>query len=511
MSCRRPSVALALFALAAASLAGGQRRAVAADEATLDQIVTLNKNALAAYKAHRHEEARGLLLDAEMVAETNGLLEDDMAASTYLHLGIVHLQGLNQRAKALRYFAQALQIRPTIKPTRDLGRANVLRALREAKRRQKQLLSTPAPVVASVGVGKDKETAPEPEAAAPPVDEDVEEDEQAYEPLDCPVPPVAPPREEMEVHCRANNDLRAERAFLFYRAAGKRDYTALRMAKDGKDGYSASVPARDMTGRALEFYVEAEEAEGHVTASHGEDRLPKVVTLRRGAPSAGRVALADLRAGSALLTGGAPVDEALSDRPSRRTSAPPGATRRAPGSFFLGLGVGSGMGAHMSRNLEHHLGKKVSTGLAFGGALHVLPEIGLQYDDRLALSLQSRHQYIRPSGGTDTAVMGQPPRSAHALFARLHYEVWGGDRTQLLTTATVGGGSGFRLKIAPSPQAGLASSDTITGGPLVVGPGFSLFVNFTDQVLLASEIRLLVGFDNLAAVAEGSLGLQYGF
>lgn len=507
MSSRRPSVALAFFVLLAA-VSGGGRRAAAADEETLEQILMLNKNALAAYKAHRHEEAKGLLLDAEMLAETNGLLGHDLAARTYLHLGIVYLQGLNERPRALRYFAQALQIRPTIQPTRDVSRSNVLRALREAKRRQKQLLAPPAPEVASAGgdsFSKDKES-PAPEER--PIEEDEEVEESGYQPLDCPVPSVAPPREEMEVHCRTNNDLRAERAFLFYRLSGKRDYTALRMVKDGKDGYSASVPAHHMTGRALEFYIEAEEAEGHVTASLGEDRSPRVVALRRGAPPAARVALADLRDGSSLLTGGAPPDEALGDRPRRR---PTDGVRRAPGSFFLGLGVGSGLGAHLTRDLEHHAGKRVSTGLAVGGMLHVMPELGIQYDDRLALSLQSRHQYLRPSGGPDGSVAGSPPRTAHALFARIHYEVWGGDRVQFLTTATVGGGSGFRLKIAPAPQNGVVSSDTISGGPLVVGPGASLFVNLTDQVLLASEIRLLVGFDNLAAVAEGSLGLQYGF
>ena len=504
MFCRRPSVALAVPILVAALL-GGENRAAAADEATLDQILSLNKEAVAAYRGRKQAEARELLLDAEMLAETNGLLKHEVAALTYLHLGLVHLQGLNQRPKGLRYFAQALQIRPSIQPAPALARPNVLRALKEAKRRQQQLLSTPAPVASQ---GKDKEAAlAEAEAPAAP-DADVEE--KAYEPLECPVPPVAPPREEMEVHCRATTDLRAERAFLFYRASGQKDYTALRMARDGKDGYVASIPAGDMTGAALEFYVEAEAAEGHVTGHHGNDGSPKVVALRRGAPPAARLALADMRGGSALLTGGAPPE--LEDRPRRRTDRPSGASvRRAPGSFFLGLGLGSGLGAHLSRTLEYHPGKKVSTGLAYGGLLHVLPELGIQYDERLALSLQSRHQYIPSSGGPDSAVAGQPRRSAHALLARIYYEMWGGERFQLLSTATLGGGSGFRLKITPAPQAGLTASDTVLGGPLVVGPGATLFVNFTDRILLASEIRLLVGFDKFAALAEGSLGLQYAF
>jgi hypothetical protein len=505
MFCRRPSVALVSSILVAALLCG-ENRAAAADEATLDQILTLNKDAVALYRGRKHDAARELLLDAEMLAETNGLLEHQVAALTFLHLGLVHLQGLNQRPKGLRYFAQALQIQPSIRPAPALARANVMRALKEAKRRQKQLLTTPAPEPSTQGKDKEQPLAAAPAPAAP--DADVED--RGYEPLDCPVPAVAPPREEMEVHCRVTPDLRAERAFLFYRASGQQDYTALRMTRDGKDGYTASIPAGQMTGSALEFYVEAEEAEGHVTGSHGNDGAPRVVTLKRGAPPAARLALADMRTGGALLTGDAPPD--LEDRPRRRTDrADSVGVRRAPGSFFLGLGVGSGLGAHLSRNLEHHPGKKVSTGLAGSGLLHVMPELGIQYDEKLALSLQSRHQYIPTSGGPDSAVVGPPRRTAHALLARIHYELWGGERFQFLTTATVGGGSGFRLKIAPAPQSGLAASDTVLGGPLVLGPGATLFVNFTDSVLLAAEIRLLAGFDKFAALAEGSLGLQYAF
>jgi hypothetical protein len=504
MYCRRSSVALAVCVLLA-QVGPRSARAAAADEGTLEQIVMLNRNALASYKARKHDIARGLLLDAEMLAETNGLLQHEMTARTYLHLGIVHLHGLNQRDKGLRYFAQALQISPNIRPTPDVARGNVIRALREAKRRQKQLLAVPE--VASVG--KDKESGADEETA--PADSDLSEDEEKPdELLDCPVADVAPPAQELEVHCRASAELRAERAFLFYRAAGQSDYTAVRMARDGKEGYAASVPAHALSGRALEFYVEAEEAEGRVTASNGGEARPRVVTLRRGAPAPVKLALADVR-GSALLTGGAPPEDLVAARPGRGGRAAGGGIRRAPGDLFLGLGVGAGIGAHLTRTLEHHAGKKVSTGLANGGLMHVMPEVGLQYDDKLAISLQSRHQYIPPSGGPDSTVMGAPPKTAHALFARIYYEVSGGERMQLLGTATVGGGSGFRLKIAPAPVAGLPSSDTITGGPLVLGPGMAAFINLTDSMLLATEVRLLAGFDNFAAMGEASLGLQYAF
>ena len=517
---RRLSAVLALSVLvAAATLLGEQGQAAAADSATLEQMEKLNRDALAAYRVGRHEMARGLLLDAEMLAETNGLLRNDMAARTYLHLGIVHLNGLGQRDKALRYFAQALQIRPESCPPGPWLRGNVRSAIAEARRRQKQLLSKSTSLVATVGKDKERPLAEtQPAAAAQPDDPDAEAEvdndaadvEESDADLYCPVPPVAPPGHEIEVLCRTPLNVSAQRAFLFYRTAGQKDYTALRMVRDGKD-YVASIPGSDVVGRTLELYVEAEEAQGQVMASLGGLALPKVIALRPGALPAGRMSLADLRGGSALLTGRDPTEEELRERARESQQTLPDRVRRAPGTWFIGLGLGTGMGAHLGRSLEHHSQQTVSTGMAAGGLLHLMPEVGYQFSERLALSLQSRHQYIRPSGGPDPTVMGLPPQTAHALLARAYYALSDGEWVQLMATATVGGGSGFRLKIAPVPVAGLASSDTISGGPVVAGPGLSLFINLSEHTLLAAELRALVGFNRIAAIAEGSLGIQYGF
>ena len=505
-------VALASCALVFITLGGENLASAAQDRSAIEQMVKLNNNALSAYKARRHEAARTLLLDAEMLAETNGLLNTDMAARTYMHLGLVYLNGLKQKEKALRYFAQAFQIRPKLTLTRSLATSNVRVALKEAQRRQKQLLGASSPPPAP-STGKNKEPAlAEAEAPPPPPAPSgpASPAEKGEVALDCPVPGEAPPAQEMEVRCQISPGARTERAFLFYRPAGHQEYNAVRMSRDGTAGYVATVPASNVSGRALEFYVEAEAAEGKVAATLGEETRPKVIALREGAPPAGQISMADGPTETPPALTRESGDEDLRVPAGRRGEGRRSAVRRAPGTFFLGVAFGSALGAHGTRPLELHPGKRVSTGLSFGG-VHALPEIGIQYDERLAFSIQGRHQYIPPTEGPDTMMLGKPPSMAHAVLARVYYALGAGERAQFNTTLTVGGGSGFRLKVPPVPQAGLPSSDTISGGPLVFGPGLSLFLGLSESLVLASELRVLVGFDNLAGVAEGSLGLQYAF
>ena len=57
----------------------------------------------------------------------------------------------------------------------------------------------------------------------------------------------------------------------------------------------------------------------------------------------------------------------------------------------------------------------------------------------------------------------------------------------------------------------LDSSDTIAGGPVVLGPGLGLGYAFSDRLIATTEARMLLGLGNLAAVLEGSLGVQYAF
>src|SRR5205814_836664 len=120
-------------------------------------------------------------------------------------------------------------------------------------------------------------------------------------------------------------------------------------------------------------------------------------------------------------------------------------------SFWLGLGIGSGLGWHTRRDLEGQNDFFMPAGVSTAALVHIEPEIGYRYDERTAFSLQSRHQLIPVTG----AVGGRDsrPRLAHALFLRAHRLLHAfGDSVTLAGTAAVGFGSGIRLYVPARPD-----------------------------------------------------------
>ena len=287
-------------------LAAPARAASGRAKQTLEEMAALDQKALAAYRAGQHEQARTDLLDAVVLARENGLQRHDVTARTYLHLGAVHIAGLKEREKGLRYLAMALDLRPKIKLQKPMATRDLRGALGEAKRRKQELLGVPPeeerPRSEARASGKNKEARETASAAAA---------SNGQEAIYCPAPEGAPPRKELKLRCFAAPKVRAVRVFLHYRRPDE-DYTALQMSREPKGWYSITIPAADVTGSAMEYFVEAEGAGGKITGTHGDEQQPNVIAVRKG-PAGGRVSLADIRmSDSALLSGNG--DESRGDR-----------------------------------------------------------------------------------------------------------------------------------------------------------------------------------------------------
>jgi hypothetical protein len=160
-----------LFPVVAALVALAPLGAQAQDQTAVQKMIDLNRQALTAFGNKDYEGAKSALMDAVVLGKEAGLANDKMMARTYLHLGVVYVDGLKDRGKGIRYMGLALRIRPDIPMTPALVTPTVTAAFDEAKR---------DPQAAAAGNVK-AAPAPAPKAAPAP------------KPAPAPAPPPSPP------------------------------------------------------------------------------------------------------------------------------------------------------------------------------------------------------------------------------------------------------------------------------------------------------------------------------
>jgi hypothetical protein len=127
----------------------------------------------------------------------------------------------------------------------------------------------------------------------------------------------------------------------------------------------------------------------------------------------------------------------------------------------------------------------------------------------MAFSLQLRFQFL-PTEGSGDPTPGKPAVKAMAALARATYAVGEGN-VRGFGSLAVGGGDGFRLKVAPNRQTGLVRSDTIRGGPLLGGAGGGVIYHVNPHVAWPTELRALAGFPDVAVSVELTTGLEVAF
>jgi hypothetical protein len=337
------------------------------------------------------------------------------------------------------------------------------------------------------------------------------------QPIYCPTPDEAPPAAEIALRCVPRPGVAVSKMVLFYRSAGKEEFTSVPMTRSHKGWYSGFVPANAVVGRSLQYYVEAQTPNKKAATSNGQPDSPNMMSIREGAAPVGRGTLA---AAHFKSTAGEVTEEdplAAAARVREHDESISSDHRRRPRRVFLGAGIGSGWGWHGRRVLEFRSENAVAAGFSPAGLLQLTPELGYQWDARTAFSLQTRHQFIPESGSGDTK-LGHPEHSAFALLARA-YRFFGESNGQLFVTGTLGAGSGFRLVVPPHPDnsgsAGgtpsLSRNDTVRGGPIVLGPGLGFLYHFTPHIAWIVEGRGLAGLPDFAVLGEFSTGAQATF
>jgi hypothetical protein len=514
------------LALSPALLAAEAPAPAAAADPTMVEIVNLNKKAIGAYRAGKAQAAMDDLLAAAKLAESHGLGTHDVMARTQIHLGIVAIAGLKDRFRGLAHFGRALAIRPDIQLTASLATPALKKDLKTGRKWIPQP-TTAAADAAGASDAKAKEQAKEPakEQAKDPPRAQARASDNPHEPplpqaipqpLYCPTPDLGPPNEPVPLFCVTQPDVHVGKITAYFRPAGGDLYTAVPMGRKPSGWMTAMVPAQAVRGRSLQVYFEAQDGAGNVAANNGKDEMPNIILLKEGAPHVNPRKLAFIEVGAPPAPAGdeaTPLElrERAAEKAASESPVLQGRPRRPDGSFFLGLGLGGGYGWHGDLPLERHAGRQVGTGYSPAGLGYFAPEIGYQVTPRLALSLQTRHQYLPASGSGDAEVTRAPPQIAHAALLRLQYAMADIGDLQIIGSLAIGGGSALRMQVAPNRRSGLASSDTVVAGPGAAGPGLGLAYNFSKKFVLGAEARALAGFPAFAVLMEGTGSLQYTF
>ena len=98
----------------------------------VQEVVELNKKAIAAFGNLEMEEASKLLKQALEVCRARQLEEHPVTARTHIHMGVVEVAGLKQREQGVEEFKKALRIDPTIKVAKSMLSPEVQSAFQEA-------------------------------------------------------------------------------------------------------------------------------------------------------------------------------------------------------------------------------------------------------------------------------------------------------------------------------------------------------------------------------------------
>lgn len=100
------------------------------------------------------------------------------------------------------------------------------------------------------------------------------------EPIYCTVPDEIPAGADLYVHCVPHANVGAKFVALYYRASGTVVYNATTMERSKKGWYTALIPGSRITGKLLQYYVEARDSRQAVAASNGKSSSPNIATVR---------------------------------------------------------------------------------------------------------------------------------------------------------------------------------------------------------------------------------------
>ncbi|MCG5055830.1 MAG: hypothetical protein KA712_22965 [Myxococcales bacterium] len=139
------------------------------------------------------------------------------------------------------------------------------------------------------------------------------------------------------------------------------------------------------------------------------------------------------------------------------------------------------------------------------------PELGFRVARYFALAVQGRNQVIVHEG-SDGAREGRPAEGGECGLAARHLVAADSGLIRAFSCQRSGGaGEGFRLVIPPNEVLGRTSSDTVRGGPFIVGAGLHGDIGLSPVWALRLGLEFLRGLSHTAHVLDLGVGVVVSF
>jgi hypothetical protein len=487
--------------------------AQAQDPAVLQQVTELNKKAVEAYENLDMEEAAKFLRDALQVCAKEGLNNHKAKARTHIHLGIVMVAGLKQRERGIQQFKRALEIDPTIRPTKSLVNPEIQAAFDEAARDMGTAAAPAEPAKPTETAAPPKPPAepaappPSPEGAAPKGVKGI-----VHTPL-----AEARPGTTITIKAAVEGSLGQDKVILAYRPDGATDFLARDMEKDSRGWYVARIPQPATLGSVVSYYIEARNRAGVALGANGTAAEPHVISLTPDAPA--EVAGGD-EPGGGRKSGRRP-DHDIEDR-----GGAAGDHR-----FWVSLGIGTGYGWAKGRpevNQTDKQGRDIefSGGFAPAQLMHLTPEVGFFMAPNLLLSLQGRLQVVTAATevrdascpdnkDADGVGVCAPAKGAIAVLGKATWLLGKPQPFRPWFSLSAGGGEIRHLISIEKlndcgPAKNAQCTDTVLGGVILVGPGAGFSYDLSKSLSFVAGLNSLIGLPNPTVNFDLNVGMAMG-
>ncbi len=240
----------------------------------VQEVLDLNRRAMAAYDQLDLEQAKRLLQQAEQVAR-RGAVTGNPLARTYVNLGVVAVGGEQDTASGIDHFVRAIEADQTIRLDPLISTPEIQQAFAAARTRARP--TEPGPDNTNPDNTNPNNTTNPPNNASP-VPGDLVHTPVVEQLADTPVP----------VYAEAPSGTNVERMYLFYQGVGRVDFERAEMQRID-NGFGFEIPCREVFQPRVVYYITALDADGSPAGYFGTRATParvEIVTRLSGRPPA---------------------------------------------------------------------------------------------------------------------------------------------------------------------------------------------------------------------------------